>query len=198
MYNVLLQDFENNPRCINWVSMLRNMLCNFGFHDVWLAQGVANVNSFVSLFKQRVMDTFIQHWYSRIENSTRASFYNVFTNFGFSDFLKHVNVKKYRIALTRLLVSSHRLNIETGRWSNIPRNERLCSICNKLEDEYHFLFECKLYDELRVKYIKKYYRSRPSMFKCIDMLQSNSFCILRNLAVYAYNAFELRRQATTV
>ena len=67
MYNVLLQDFENNPRCINWVSMLRNMLCNFGFNDVWLAQGVANINIFVSVFKQRVKDTFIQSWYSRID-----------------------------------------------------------------------------------------------------------------------------------
>ena len=33
------------------------------------------------------------------------------------------------------------LRIDTGRYDNIPREERLCSLsnCNKFEDETHFL-----------------------------------------------------------
>ena len=33
------------------------------------------------------------------------------------------------------------LRIDTGRYDNIPREERLCSLsnCNKIEDETHFL-----------------------------------------------------------
>jgi len=36
-----------------------------------------------------------------------------------------------------LLLSSHNLHIETGRWHrphSIPREDRTCNICNKLED----------------------------------------------------------------
>ena len=32
-----------------------------------------------------------------------------------------------RVSFTRLRLSSHRLRIETGRWSRIPRENRLCA-----------------------------------------------------------------------
>ena len=59
-----------------------------------------------------------------------------------------VTVKKIRIALSRLRTSSHRLEIEAGPWEKPvrkPVNERLCSFCGVLEDEYHFVLECPLY-----------------------------------------------------
>ena len=145
------------------------------------------------MFQRRVKDTFIQHWHSRLENSTRASFYRVFANFELQAYLKCVNIKKYKIALTKLRLSSHRLSIETGRWTNIPRENRLCTACNRLEDEYHLLFECQLYNNIRCNYIKKYYRERPSMFKTVDMLKSENANMLKKLAVYVFNAFEIRK-----
>jgi hypothetical protein len=44
----------------------------------------------------------------------------------------------------RNLVSAHRLYIETGRYKNIPRNERLSKNCsaNEIEDDAHFLIKC--------------------------------------------------------
>ena len=61
------------------------------------------------------------------------------------------------MALTRLRTSSHRLAIETERWTKphrTPRFERKCQLCNTLEDEFHFVLECPLYRDLRVKYIR--------------------------------------------
>jgi hypothetical protein len=39
---------------------------------------------------------------------------------------------------------AHRLQIETGRYRNVPRDERLCQKCseNEIEDEVHFLIKC--------------------------------------------------------
>ena len=39
------------------------------------------------------------------------------------------------------------LRIETGRYTNLQVNERICLLCqqNCVEDEAHFLFECDLY-----------------------------------------------------
>ena len=57
-------------------------------------------------------------------------------------------------------MSSHRLNVETGRCQKptaIPFNERKCTLCLKLEDEFQVLLECSLYKDLRKKYVKKYY-----------------------------------------
>ena len=95
-------------------------------------------------------------------------------------------------------MSSHRLNIETGRWIRTPMEQRLCNKCNKLEDEFHFLFECKLYDSLRGKYLKQYSCHRPNMFKTVELITNDNHEILRNLAVYVNKAFEVRKTHYTM
>ena len=92
------------------------MLCSYDFPEVWIAKGIGHKNAFISMF--RVKGTFIQHRHSRLENSTRASFYRVFANFELQAYLKFVSIEKYKVALTKLRVSSRRLSIETGRWTN--------------------------------------------------------------------------------
>ena len=39
-----------------------------------------------------------------------------------------------------------------GRWSSLPRAERLCQYCAQcqVEDEYHLLFECDAYNSVRL------------------------------------------------
>ena len=83
---------------------------------------------------------------------------------------------KHRIALTRLIVSSHCLRVETGSWERplVQYESRLCHVCHKLDDEYHFLLECDRYAELRARLIPRYYWVRASMYKCIQLLSSNN------------------------
>ena len=66
------------------------------------------------------------------------------TNFGLEKYLTLVNNFNYKKSICRYRVSAHRLYIETGRYKNIPRNERLCKNCsaNEIEDEAHFLIKC--------------------------------------------------------
>ena len=65
------------------------------------------------------------------------------------------NVSKYLTALSKLRMSSQRLEVEAGRWlkpNRIPLDEIKCFF---LEDEFHFVLECSVYAELREKYISK-------------------------------------------
>ena len=50
--------------------------------------------------------------------------------------------ERARIAFTRLRLSSHSLKVETGRWSRIAREERLCRCGGEVEDEEHVLLRC--------------------------------------------------------
>ena len=51
-------------------------------------------------------------------------------------------------SLIRFRLGSHNLKIETGRWTNTPRDQRLCLSCNQVEDEFHIVFDCdKIYRE---------------------------------------------------
>ena len=60
------------------------------------------------------------------------------------------------ISIAKLRLSSHQLNIETGKHRDIAHSERKCNLCNTedLEDEYHFSLICPVYNELRKVYIQ--------------------------------------------
>ena len=67
------------------------------------------------MFKQRVRDIFVQNSTSELDNSSRALFFRSFSNFNFQSYLEFISVKKFRVALSKLRVSSHKLECEAGR-----------------------------------------------------------------------------------
>ena len=89
-YQLMITDIENKPDCVNWESKLRNLLSNFGFYGEWLNQGVDKKNMCLAEFKQRLNDHFIQNWNSRLDESSRANFYTLFSNFEHQLYLKHL------------------------------------------------------------------------------------------------------------
>ena len=71
--------------------------------------------------------------------------------------LKNINVK----VLSYLRYGVLQLNVETGRYNNQPRNERVCVCCTMqcIENEYHFTLICPTYRQLRLKVFPRYYCS---------------------------------------
>ena len=194
-YNTMLNDLILYPNKDNWASMVRTLLSKLGFYEVWLAQSVGNITKFLTIFKTRVRDTFIQDWHSRLQDSSRARFYVTFANFKYQNYLDCLSLIKFRRVLTRYRVSSHKLEVEAGRWTKpnkTPLENRKCKLCNVLEDEYHFVLECDLYKELRKKYIKRYYWQRPNMMKLIELVTSENNNTIKRLSVYLEKAFKLR------
>ena len=62
---------------------------------------------------------------------------------------KNTGIPEYsRIACTRIRLSSHRLRVETGRWSRINLQDRLCE-CGQIQTEEHVLLRCPLTLDLR-------------------------------------------------
>ena len=57
-----------------------------------------------------------------------------------------------RIAFTRLRTSSHRLKVETGRWSRIPRERRVCQCGMDVQTEEHVVMNCELTKPIKEKY----------------------------------------------
>ena len=72
-----------------------------------------------------------------------------------------LNKKKPRVKKSfkslKIRISSHQLRIKTDRCKKIPRNDRICSFCNsyKIEDENHFLQDCKAYSHIRDVFFSK-------------------------------------------
>jgi pyruvate-formate lyase len=58
-------------------------------------------------------------------------------------YLSHPD-RNVRLILTKFRLSEHKLLIEIySRNLKIPRDQILCAICNVLEDEFNFCFECR-------------------------------------------------------
>lgn len=68
-----------------------------------------------------------------------------------------INSKNFdhRKSLSKLRISCHRLQIEVGRFTNIPRENRLSNRCNSnsTDDETHFLITCEKYNHQRNLYL---------------------------------------------
>ena len=142
-------------------------------------------------------DVLTQDWHSRLENSTRARCFLTFADFKYQEYLDVLNIMKYRKSLSRFRLSSHRLEVEIGRWAKpneIPYQNRNCKECNVLEDEFHILLECPLYTDLRKRYINKFFLTRPNMLKLIELMSIDQGNMLKQLSVFIEKAFQWRKE----
>ena len=100
----MLNDIKEMPNKTNWASLVRQLLMSLGFKEVWVSQGVANTNVFLSVFKQRINDIFVQNWRERLEGSSRANFYKSISQFKFQPYLENINVYRYMKVVCKLRV----------------------------------------------------------------------------------------------
>ena len=92
--------------------------------------------------KIRLDDSSMIVYYRNIIHLEKSCIYNSFLN----DY--------YRKIITRWRLSSHKLKVETERYSRnyVPRQSRVCLLCNILEDENHVVFVCPIYQLIRAKF----------------------------------------------
>ena len=66
----------------------------------------------------------------------------------------YLNIKRHSdiSMIGKLRTSSHNLHVEMGRRIGIAREKRVCICNNGIEDEEHFLLNCRLYDDVRNKH----------------------------------------------
>ena len=109
--------------------------------------------------KSIVRSSFISKWLSNINDFSiypGLRLYKLFKHqFGYEPYLNHIKNVQLRKSLTRFRCSSHSLEIERGRYVGRPEHERLCSVCNVIEDEFHVVMFCPLYDELRNSFFNR-------------------------------------------
>ena len=100
----------------------------------------------------------------------------------------------------KLRISSHKILIETGRYDNIPRNERVCNVCNckTIEDEIHFLVDFPSYSSSRDKFFTKIEPSLPFTRPLVKetvlshIMNSTDYLINTQLTSFVSSSFELR------
>jgi hypothetical protein len=168
---------------------------------VVLSQGTPNVNYFLYITKQRLVDTYIQSVDAIIHESSKCTVCkHLIDTWSIQRYLCMPGIpSSSRKAISKIRLSSYKLQIECGRYTKTVKTERTCPVCQSsiIEDEYHYIHVCPLYSELRLKYIKSYYFVRPSMWKLILLLSNTSQTTMCILGKFFTIATQLRDSCTT-
>ena len=90
-------------------------------------------------------------------------------------------------ALCKFKCANHKLPIVTGRYEGLPVDERICTICYSPDvgDEFHYLYKCTYFNELRIRCLKRRYYIRPNMEKTEQLFNVKNKELL-NLAKFIY------------
>ena len=144
-------------------SFYSNLINSYHYYDLH----DFNISTLDNHMIKRHLDTmktrYIDHWRHTLQHSKKLEFYSSFkNNFAPSIYLDITRKNCNRKTLVKLRIGNHKLGIETGRYDNNPRCERLCSLCdiNEIEDEIHFLFRCSKYSTIRNAFYNKIGKNR--------------------------------------
>ena len=158
-----------------------------------------------SIIKRSLDDTIQAEWKEKLSKSPgKLKSYSKFkTVFKMEPYLSAIKNKAHRMSLSQLRCSSHKLNIETGRYKNINHNDRICSLCtaNMIEDEEHFLCNCSFYETERAQLFsttKNLYPNLsvlPTSMLFLWLMTCEDGIICTEVAKYTYTCFQKRKNA---
>ena len=180
-----------------WPTAIKTSLSEIGMMDLFLNN--RQHKKIHEKFLQRMCDIFHQNAFAEIreEISLLRTYSHLKTSIGLENYLcTHKNTHD-RIQFTKIRLSNHLLMIEKGRHQSIEKHLRFCPLCkDKVEDEIHFLIECKYFIELRKELIAKANRETRnftalnSTEKFIFLMSNDNFTHLT--AKYISQALSIR------
>lgn len=189
-YNLMFKMFQDGKK-VPWIEKIKSIFDSLGFSNIWDTQGQFLSNQWIiKAVERKLEDQFIQKWDQDIFNSPKTVSYRIFkTEFCLENYL-NILPNTQRLILTKFRTGNHRLPIETGRWTNVSRNERLCTKCcdGKIGDEFHLLFECCKFRHLRIKYIDVSYWKNANTYKFSALFKSKNRKKLLNLIKFLKEA----------
>lgn len=97
-------------------------------------------------------------WVNKMQSVSKLRTYITFkTRYETEQYLQVNITKTERSHLAQFRCAVLPLKIETGRFSGLSVEDRICQVCNEnaVENELHFLLHCQTYDDIRVPFINK-------------------------------------------
>ena len=109
-----------------------------------------------SHLKLNVKSELIDHQIKLLNANKKLNFYCIIKKETLKiEFLDTIKNPVHKECRNKFRLGNHKLRIETERLTvpKTPENLRICSFCHsdEVENEYHFLFPCTVYEEIRKK-----------------------------------------------
>ena len=160
--NILKMDGSRWPKklldCMHgtsnpWLNEIRNIFVSSNAQDGFDHEvPIINLKDFCNFAEKQLLAHHIHTWSLLVESKPKLHLYKLFKNEFSTERYCIVNLKRSQRALiAKLRLGVFPINVELGRYTGTPREERLCPLCDhgEVEDEIHILFRCPSYKEPR-------------------------------------------------
>ena len=159
----------------NWGIKVKEMLNNLGFNYAWINQ---NVNNTFTLFLNNAINVYriniLSKWNISMSSSPDRKLHRLIKEYKIcSNYMKVIKVQKHKFTYINCNIT-----VVSGKWYHRKvYNERICTACNVLGDEYHFFIGCKTNANIRNKYLAHCYWRKSSMYKFVELMT----CVRRKI-----------------
>ena len=195
-----------------WSSGIKSMFQLIDKPDVWNKPNLITKVNFDDCITSSIKSVYSSLWFNHISLSQpKLRTYCQFKkSFAMENYVKAFN-RSSRSMLCKLRISAHQLMIERGRYTSpkIDINDRLCNYCDlhEVEDEFHFIMKCKLYNVLRDQLfhdVSDIYNistfdinslSNDDIFKFI--MSANDYDTLKIVTCFVNSCFTTRSSSTS-
>ena len=182
-----------------WLDKIISIINECGMSYVYLNQAQMDKkflkNQFLPNIKTSLKQQFLQKWEKEVAESSKSFYYR---HFQLKPSLQNYLTKmppNIWIPLVKLRTANHKFPIEIYSWNILyrERSKRLCSLCtlNEVGDEYHYVMICPIFKEAREEFLSKYYFTKPSVYKYIELVNSGNHKILLGLSKFLNILFSI-------
>ena len=182
---IIKQQQETTSYRSQWYTEIVNTLNNCGLgYIINIPPDLLNPKYIKALLKDRISAMEEQDWNSSVSNSGHCVNYRIFKrSLSFEKYLTSLNMKE-AIDFCRFRCGNHKLPVVVGRYNNIERCNRVCSLCNlnTIGDEYHYIYVCPAFNQERVAYIQKKLLRNHNTLTMHSLFSSEDRTSVSNLA----------------
>ena len=137
---------------VKWIEKLKQSLEEIGWMGVGMEElGKLSNGEVVQMLRDCVWRAVKESWAVQAEQHSKLKVVKELRKIRCEATCIDVESKGIRRMLTKLRGGTAELRVETGRWSGLRREERICKQCalGEVEDEAHFVLRCEALSEER-------------------------------------------------
>ncbi len=203
----------NHDRILKKVFLWDKLMCkrNWSFEIKQVFNDINMINAFhnddmvdIEVVQKCLHENMCHKWSQDILNVPKLRTYVKFKQqYNTETYVKEIHNRKQRSTLAQLRCGILPLSIETGRYTDIPLEYRLCLFCDQdvIESESHFLLYCNKYAMFRYELLRKA-RLYDIMFDFrneddkLTILMSDA--LIKDTARFINTAFDMRQKCVYV
>ena len=137
----------------HWVKEVKELFKSLKCEDIFENNvRIVNFSEFKEYAQDNLMSMYRLQWFEVIQSKPKLHMYvNFKREYGVEKYCEISMKRSQRSTIAKLRLGILPINVEIGRYSSTPREERYCPLCknNYVEDEIHVLLYCPFYKDLR-------------------------------------------------